>query len=265
MCVTLGFPRVPALVSEAFVLRTYPFKEADLVVSFLTRDQGKLRGIARRARRPKNKFGSGLERLSHVRVAYYQRPTRELVYLDSCELIRSQFALFAHYEASIALDFIAELCEQLLPPGEANDRFFRLLTAVLEHLRSGEPGAVWRGATYFALWAVRLSGLLPDLEACMGCGAWLADPSAWERAFFTRGRPGLLCGSCRAALARSSSWELAAVSRGAAAEILTKPVGECCKTGWSRETCSDLRHFLVQQIETHIERKLVTVPTLEAV
>src|SRR5580704_586313 len=60
ICVTLKFPRVPARVSEALVLRTYPLKEADLVVSFLTRDQGRLRGVAKRARRPKSAFGSGL-------------------------------------------------------------------------------------------------------------------------------------------------------------------------------------------------------------
>ncbi len=59
---------MPARVSESLILRTYPFREADLVVSFLTRDQGKLRGVARRARRPKSGFGSSLERLSHVQV-----------------------------------------------------------------------------------------------------------------------------------------------------------------------------------------------------
>src|SRR5215813_13410926 len=89
-CDTLKFPRVPARVSEALVLRTYPLKEADLVVSFLTRDQGKLRGVAKRARRPKSSFGAGLERLSHVRMAYFQRESRELVNLDYCELIHSQ-------------------------------------------------------------------------------------------------------------------------------------------------------------------------------
>ena len=50
---------MPARVSETFVLRTYPFREADLIVSFFTRDQGKMRGVARRARRPKSPFGSG--------------------------------------------------------------------------------------------------------------------------------------------------------------------------------------------------------------
>ena len=107
---------MPACVSEALVLRTYPLKEADLIVSFFTRDQGKLRGVAKRARRPKSAFGAGLERLSHVRMAYFQRETRELVNLDSCELIRSQFGLVSDYWTGVALDYFAEVASSCCPP-----------------------------------------------------------------------------------------------------------------------------------------------------
>lgn len=155
---------MPARVSEAIVLQTYPLKESDLVVSFLTRDQGKLRGVAKRARRPKSAFGSGLERLSQVKVAYFQNPVRELVNLDRCELVQSNFGLMADYSAWVALDYFAEISEQLLPPAEPNERYFRLLIAVLDHLRSREPGSVWRAVTYFTLWAVRLGGFLPPLR-----------------------------------------------------------------------------------------------------
>jgi DNA repair protein RecO (recombination protein O) len=149
-------------MSESFILQTYPFREADLVVSFFTRDQGKLRGVARRARRPKSSFGSGLERLSHATVSYFQKENRELVSLNSCELLHSQFALASNYEASVALDYLAEITEQLLPPNETNERHFRLLMAVLDYLRSG--GSHFAAATYFALWSVRLAGFLPDLR-----------------------------------------------------------------------------------------------------
>ena len=148
--------------SESFVLRTYPFREADLIVSFFTRDQGKMRGIARRARRPKGPFGSGLERLSHVNVAYYQKENRELVNINSAELIHSQFALASNWDASVALDYLAEVSEQLLPPAEVNERHFRLLISVLEFLRAG--GDVWAAVTYFSLWAVRLAGFLPEMR-----------------------------------------------------------------------------------------------------
>jgi DNA repair protein RecO (recombination protein O) len=252
---------VPARVSEALVLRTYPLKEADLVVSFLSRDQGKLRGVAQRARRPKSPFGAGLERLSHVRVAYFQRETRELVNLDSCELIRSQFGLVSDFEASVALDYFAEVAEQLLPAAEPNERFFRLLLAVLDALqpaaagRVQDAGRVWRAVTYFSLWAVRLSGLLPELNVCLGCGSLLDE----ERAFFGRGRNGLVCSHCRA----GNSWELSAGSRFIAGEMLRLPVAQLSKTDWDRTTASDLRRFLVQQIESHVERRLITVSMLE--
>jgi len=250
-------------MSEAFVLRSYPFKEADLVVSFLTREQGKLRGVAKRARRPKSAFGAGLERLSQVRMSYFQRETRELVNLDSCELLVSQFRLLSDYRAAVALDYFAEVTDQLLPPAEPNDRFFRLLIAVLEHMRALEQGSVWRAVTYFSLWAVRLSGFLPDLNVCLSCGSLLADGEMRERAFFIRGRDGLLCGECRRT-AGTGSYELSVESRGLAEEMLRKPVAQMGQTNWARETCADLRRFLVQQIERHIERKLLTPPVLEA-
>ena len=132
-----------AQASETLVLRTYPLKEADLIVSFFTRDQGKLRGVAKRARKPKNQFGSGLERLSQVRMVYLLRENRELANLYNCELIQSQFGVLGDYSASVALDFFAEVSEQLLPPHEPSERFFRLLLAVLAHMRRDPAGAVW--------------------------------------------------------------------------------------------------------------------------
>jgi DNA repair protein RecO len=249
---------MPARISEAIVLRTYPLKEADLVVSFLTRDQGKLRGVAKRARRPKGGFGASLERLTHGKVFYFQRETRELVNLDACELIHSHFGLHGDFTVSLALDFIAEVSEQFLPAAEVNERFFRLLLTVLEHLRENAQN-VWRAVTYFSLWVVRLSGLLPALDACLGCGAWLADPEQPAAAFFSRATEGLFCRACR----RSNSQEMSVESRAIAAEMLRKPVADVAGE-WSKGTAADLRRFLVERMEEAIERKLITAPVLEA-
>jgi len=158
------FLGMPARVSESIILRTYPLREADLIVSFFSRDQGKLRGVAKRARRLKTSFGSGLQRLSHVRMFYFQRENRELVNLDSCELIRSQFELSGDYASGVALDYFAEVSDQLLAPAEPEERYFRLLLAVLEHLRERGAEGLWPAVTYFSLWAVRLSGFLPELK-----------------------------------------------------------------------------------------------------
>jgi DNA repair protein RecO (recombination protein O) len=153
---------MPARVSETFVLRTYPFKEADLIVSFFTRDQGKLRGVARRARKPKSPFGAGLERLSQVRMSYIQRENAELLTLTGCEIINSQFDLQSDYERGLALDYFTEVTEQLLPAHEPNEKFYRLLISVLDYLRKG--GAVWAAIPYFSLWTVRLTGVFQEMR-----------------------------------------------------------------------------------------------------
>lgn len=267
-CVNLMIPLclslMPARVSEAIVLQTYPLKESDLIVSFLTRDAGKLRGVAKRARRPKSAFGAGLERLSEVKVSYYQRENRELVNLDSCDLVHSQFKLSSDYYAAVSLDYFAEISEQLLPADEPSERYFRLLQTVLEHLRAAEAGSVWRAATYFSLWAVRLAGMLPELHVCLGCGTWLDDPEQPERAFFIRGRNGLFCAHCRGTLSLRGAWELTAESRLIANDMLQHHIQDLAPRQWVQSIAADLRKFLVQQIETHIERKLITVALLEA-
>jgi DNA repair protein RecO (recombination protein O) len=217
--------------------------------------------VAKRARRPKSSFGAGLERLSHVRMAYFQRETRELVNLDSCELIHSQFALVSDYWTSVALDYFAEVSDQLLPSAEPSERFFRLLLSVLESLHPADAGKAWRAVTYFSLWALRLSGWLPELHVCLGCGSLLNDPESPERAYFSRAQAGLMCSQCKRS-AGGGSWELTAGSRALAAEMLRKPVNGLPPMEWSQATAADLRRFLVQQIEAHAERRLYTAQLL---
>jgi DNA repair protein RecO (recombination protein O) len=223
-----------------------------------------LRGVAKRARRPKSSFGAGLERLSHVRMAYFQNETRELVNLESCELIQSQFGLISDYWTSVALDYFAEVAEQLLPSAEPSEKFFRLLLAVLESLQAPEAAKAWRAVTYFSFWSLRLSGWLPELHVCLGCGSVLDDPENPQRAFFSRGQTGLMCSHCKR-LAGASSWELSADSRSLAAEMLRKPVTGLPPLEWSQATAADLRGFLVQQIEAHAERRLHTAHMFAAV
>ncbi len=106
--------------------------------------------------------------------------------------------------------------------------------------------------------------MLPELHACLGCGGWLDDPEAPDRAFFQRGRNGLLCSHCRRSMDLRGTWELPIDSRALAARMLKEPVANFSEISWTRETAADLRRFLVQQIETQIERRLITAPTLEA-
>ena len=80
---------MPLHESEAIVLRSYPLGEADRLVSFLSRAMGRVRGVAAGARRTKSRFGSTLERLSHIRIWFFEKETRDLVRISQCEMIES--------------------------------------------------------------------------------------------------------------------------------------------------------------------------------
>ena len=247
---------MPARETEAIILRTYPLKEADKIVSFFSRTYGKTRGVAPRSRRLRNPFGTGLEPLSHVRLWYFERETRELVNIDSCGLIQSYFEIQKDYAAGVACSYLAEVCEQLLPEREPNDALFRLLVGTLESLRL--RGQIWPALTYYDLWVVRLAGLLPSLERCTSCGTALEPGAA---AYFQAYSPGLHCAACRVGGAQ----ELSPASRTLAREMLRVSLDRLAPRAWHKGVAADLRCFLEQRIGAHIERKLVTRAALEKI
>src|SRR5437879_13898802 len=95
-----GFTPWPPMAlkeSEAIVLRTYPLREADLLVTLFTRAEGKVRGVARSAKKSKRRFGGALEPLTYVRAFYDVREGQELARLDSCQVVESPLAAAVSY------------------------------------------------------------------------------------------------------------------------------------------------------------------------
>ena len=166
-------------VGEAIVLRTWPFQEADLLVSLFTREQGRVKGVARHAMRSRRRFGGALEPMTHVRATYSERPKQELARLDAFEILSSPMSQPVDYARVAALEFVAEVMEEAMPEGAPEDAVFRLALAVLEQM---QVGRVWMPVTYFALWMSRLMGWMPELDHCAVCGAELAGGTVWYSA-----------------------------------------------------------------------------------
>lgn len=183
---------MPLLETEALVLRTYRLGEADKVVSLLTRQHGRLRAVASEAQRPKSRFGGTLEPLSYIRVWLFERENRDLLRINSADLIESFFAMQGDYRLQLAAQYLAESSERFLPEREVSERAFRLLLVVLRALK--QSGEVDRPLLYFDHWLLRLSGLLPDLSRCAACGRALAG----EAVYYKSGAQGFFCARCRA-------------------------------------------------------------------
>ena len=240
--------------SEAIVLRTYPLRESDLLVTLFTRLEGKLKGVARAAKKSKRRFGGALEPLTYVRAVYDERERQELVRLDSCEVIESPMSGEVTFARATALAHVAELLDQLMPDREASDAVFRLTLAVIAELRGS---ALWMPVTYFELWMTRLMGFLPEFAECAVCGRSLNGTRAYWHAL----ADGLVCVDDK----RIASSEMSPESRKIAVQMLKSRASEFAGIEWPKVLGADLRKFLIQILERHIEKKLVTAGMLEKI
>jgi len=240
--------------SEAIVLRTYPLRESDLLVTLFTRLEGKLKGVARAAKKSKRRFGGALEPLTYVRAVYDERERQELVRLDSCEVIESPMSGEVTFARATALAHVAELLDQLMPDHEASDAVFRLTLAVIAELRGS---ALWMPVTYFELWMTRLMGFLPEFAECAVCGRSLNGTRAYWHAL----ADGLVCVDDK----RIASSEMSPESRKIAVQMLKSRASEFAGIEWPKVLGADLRKFLIQILERHIEKKLVTAGMLEKI
>ncbi|MGB6691789.1 MAG: DNA repair protein RecO, partial [Terracidiphilus sp.] len=155
------------LTSEAIILRTWPVQESDLIVSFFTRDYGKMKGVAKAALKSRKRFGGALEPTTVARAWFAERPRQELVRLDQLEIIRSPLSAPVDPTRMAVLSFVAEVLDEALPENDPQETVFRLVLAVLEQTTIDQP---WMPLTYFSLWMTRLMGLLPDISRCTACG-----------------------------------------------------------------------------------------------
>src|SRR5579862_4463576 len=201
---------MPVLTSEAVVLRIWPVHEADLIVSFFTRDYGKVRGVAKSALRSRKRFGGALEPMTLARAWFVERPRQELVRLDQLEIIRSPLSAPVDQPRLAVLSFFTEVLEEALPEHDPQETVFRLLVSVLERTTAAHSETVqpWMPLTYFSLWMTRLLGLLPDISHCTVCSEALRPGEI----SFNAHADGLFCELHRNASASAlcaDSWQLA--------------------------------------------------------
>src|SRR3954468_12149859 len=136
--------------TEAIVLHTFPARERDKLVVFLTPEHGKVKGFAYGARSMRTRFGASLEPLAKVRIGYIEREAEEVVRIESVDLIRSLFPAQQNLVSSVAATFIAEMVDTFAPANDPAELMYRLLDRTTEALLEGAPPLPV--VTYAELW-----------------------------------------------------------------------------------------------------------------
>ena len=177
--------------TRAIVIGRRPFGESDRLVDFYTREHGKVRGIARSARRPRSRFGSALELFTLGEMVFFDTGRSELVQVDHFDIVRSFVGVREHLERLGQGAWAVEVVARLSADRDPQPALFALLARTLQTMETSARPA--RVAVCFGLRAVDLLGHRPRIDRCMSRGRLhpFDDPALDVTA------GGLVCAACR--------------------------------------------------------------------
>jgi DNA repair protein RecO (recombination protein O) len=177
--------------ATAIVLRVIEFSETSGVITLFTREFGKVRALAKGARRPKGPFESALDLLALVRIVFLRKSSDSLDLLTEAKLERRFRPPGGDLSSLYAAYYVAELLSELTDDYDPHPKLFDAADETLVAL-AGASGA--SALVRFELTALRELGHLPSLAACGECGT-AVEPSG--RVPFSQLAGGVLCGACR--------------------------------------------------------------------
>lgn len=172
---------------NAVVLRTWKLGESDRIVSLMTQGSGKVRCVAKGARKTKSRFGSRVEPTNHLEVQLYRgkgelHTLTQVESIDRFPTLRGDLELFARASSLLeSVEFVAQ-------DHEPNESLYTMLVRALHTVSSSESHLVVAG---FFLKLLAQEGLSPSLDACVLCGA------TTNLTHFSILDGGASCGACR--------------------------------------------------------------------
>jgi len=237
---------VTSFVDDGVVLKGHRFGEADKVVVIMTREHGKVRGVARGSRKATSRVGARLEPLTHVRVQFHG--SRDLAVIGQVDLLDTPAPLTAHLERLTDGLTLLEVVDLLAHDREPAPQIYETLVAALRVLADSHPPALL-GAFLFRLLASE--GLGPELDRCVSCGA------SEELGQFDVAGGGLRCRACRGGVVVDPGF--AALARDAVGDGLRRTLAAppSAATGQINRLAIDL-------VEFHLERRLRVAATFAA-
>jgi DNA repair protein RecO (recombination protein O) len=232
---------------EGVVLKTMKLGEADRIITLFTRDNGKVRAVAKGIRKTKSRFGGRLEPYTRVSLLVYRG--RNLDTITSVDIVTSGKEVRAGYERLVAASALADLVDKVTPDHERAASVYGLLVAGLEAL--GTHGAT-TVVPAFAVKLLSISGYHPQLSVCAGCG------EGDSLGAFSPTLGGAVCERC--GLEDTAAVSMSPERIGFLGRLLASDFG----VAGDDSATSELTHALRRYAEYHLERPLRSLELLRA-
>ena len=196
--VTDTFFIMPLFTTKAIVTRSLHYGESDKIVTFFTEDFGKMKGIAKGARRSKKRFQNALDLFSCLRLIFFDKEGVGLVRVDGCDIQHSFPRIREHLKKIYYGDYFLELVNEMTAEREAHPEVFHLLVSFLRDLEEGEPEEDC--LRMFEIRLLSVLGYRPNMGRCGFCRKNWEDLKETPSVFFSLEKGALVCDRC------SASW-----------------------------------------------------------
>lgn len=180
--------------TDAIILGTLDYGESDRIVTFYSREYGKLSGIAKGARRSKKRFVGNLDPPSHTKLLVFKDDRRDLARIDDGTLIEGFHGIKGDIDRFAEACYMIELLRELTPEGLHIDGLFETTVCFLQFLQASDrPELTLR---FFEIKLLTLLGYMPHLSGCVGCDDDDDVTANGQGIFFSAESGGLLCNPC---------------------------------------------------------------------
>jgi DNA repair protein RecO (recombination protein O) len=184
---------MPLYTTHAIVIRVSHYGESDKIVTFFTRDFGKIKGIAKGARRSRKRFQNALDLFSHLRLIFFDREGKGLMRAEGCDILNSFPKIREHLKKIFYGNYFLELVNEMAGEREKNLEAFDLLLSFLSTLEEMEPQE--EHLRMFEARMLLLFGYQPNMRRCDVC------KKDWEALkevtlFFSLEKGALVCKKC---------------------------------------------------------------------
>jgi DNA repair protein RecO (recombination protein O) len=249
---------MPLKGATGIVIQSLDFGESDRIVTFFTLEYGKVKGIAKGARRSRRRFSNSLDLFSHVRIQFFEKEDRSLTRIDQCDVVEF-FPGFSQDIAKMSYgSYFVELVDAMVGEREANKRVFDLLRVFLStvnntHLRE----EVLR---IFEIRLLSLLGYRPHLNSCTHCGKPLDQ---LEGIYFVPARGGIFCEKC--CPTNASFFALAMGTVRILEKAAETNLSKIHRVRFSPKALAESREILPRFIQHHLSRELKSLRFLESI
>jgi len=244
-------------ISPAIIMRVKEFGESDLLVSFFTPDKGRLKGVAKGARRSRRRFSNSLDLFCLTNLEYELKRGKDLHFLHSSRLLSGFAGIRSDFTSLSLASYMVELTEILFPPLVPDRRMFDLLKDSFIRLNQGQSSRIIR--IVFEARAMALGGYAIHLEKCCNC----RRPYTGEgRAVFIRSKGGISCLKC--GQGSSLTRELSPAAVKAISIIQSGTLDTIEGLALTDEVIGEIRPVLALHIEYRIGRRLKSAEYLTA-